>query len=109
MIVAELYANQIESELFYLSEKSHFQEDLQPVAEAAVDSFWRNQDARPRNDVEVVAAHILSVLFGGDMMMEPMEQIDRSLILIPKLSKEDEHLDFFGQRNTFNSGTLCGE
>jgi hypothetical protein len=108
MALAKLYAIRIESELFDLCEKSEFRKDLHPVAEAVVESFWRNQEARPKNDVEVVAAHILSVLFGGDMMLEPMEQMDRDLTLVPKLSEVDEHLDFFGQQRTLNSGTILG-
>jgi hypothetical protein len=42
------------------------------------------------------------------MMLEPMEQMDRDLTLVPKLSEVDEHLDFFGQQRTLNSGTILG-
>ena len=50
-------------------------------------------------NVELVAAHLLSKLFGDDTMLIPLEEMDKSLVVTPPSPEEEEHLVFFRKDN----------
>uniref|UniRef100_A0A7R9W5I3 Uncharacterized protein n=1 Tax=Pseudictyota dubia TaxID=2749911 RepID=A0A7R9W5I3_9STRA len=99
MSLAQTYADLIRSDLSAIAENSEQSQVLVPAARRIVDSFWTDAGSRAGKDVEIVASHILSIIFGGELMLEPLEEVDKELILLPKLSDEDKHLDFLGLRN----------
>uniref|UniRef100_A0A7S4HK73 Uncharacterized protein n=1 Tax=Odontella aurita TaxID=265563 RepID=A0A7S4HK73_9STRA len=98
--LVQQYADGIRNELTHIANNSEQNMTLVPVAHKIADTFWTNTGAKAGEDVEIVAARVLSLVFGGDqLMLEPMEEVDKRMLLIPKTSEEDKHLDFFSLRD----------
>lgn len=91
----ELYGQQLKIEMNEVLETSEFAEQIRDMVASATDSFYTRSGARPGRDIPVVAAFLLQQLLGGFNMLDTLESTDKSLVLSPKMSKEDEHLVFW--------------
>jgi hypothetical protein len=93
LAAVELYGQQLKIEME--GEPSEFSEQIRETVARVTDSFYTHCGARPRQDVPVVAAFLLQELLGGFNMLDTLESTDKSLVLSPKIPKEDEHLVFW--------------
>lgn len=91
----ELYGQQLNAEMQEVLETSEFSEEIRETVMDVTDSFYTHSGARPGQDIPVVAAFLLQKLLGGFDMLETLEATDETLVLSPKMSKEDEHLVFW--------------
>jgi hypothetical protein len=93
------YANMIQEELTELARKSTFEDTMTMKAKEISDSFWKESNARPTKDVATVASHLLAMLLGGDIVLQSLEESDKTLIIEPIFSGEaDSHLLFWGAK-----------
>jgi hypothetical protein len=91
----ELYGQQVKAEMQEVLETSEFSKEIRETVTVVTDSFYTHSGARPGQDIPVVAAFLLQKLLGGFDMLETLEATDETLVLSPKMSKEDEHLVFW--------------
>uniref|UniRef100_A0A7S1CXU4 Uncharacterized protein n=1 Tax=Cyclophora tenuis TaxID=216820 RepID=A0A7S1CXU4_CYCTE len=89
------YSKQLQEELSCLAKESEFKGAMDVEAESIVDHFWRQSKARTSQDYPTLVSYILSSILGGDCMMECLEDVDQTLVVDPKFSPEDKHLEFW--------------
>ena len=94
LTTVETFAAELKTELTELAANSVLTDRLEPVVETTYESIWSRAGARPDKDVATVTAWLLSELLGGDVMLQSLEDTDKTLVLIPK-AEEDEHLVFW--------------
>ena len=92
----ERYSRQLEEQLQGLADASEFNDIMHAEADKTVKLFWRQSHARKlQEDVPTLASYILSSMLGGDTMLEPLEDLDQTLVMEPDFSPEDKHLTFW--------------
>mmetsp|Transcript_18002 Transcript_18002/g.32567 ORF Transcript_18002/g.32567 Transcript_18002/m.32567 type:complete len:94 (+) Transcript_18002:988-1269(+) len=73
-------------------ETSEFLEQIREEVVHATDEYYTCSVSRPGQGIPVFDAFILQQLLDGFNMLDSLESTDRSFVLSPKTSKEDEHL-----------------
>jgi len=104
--LTQQYASVISADLESIVQSSPRREVITPAAERLTNEFWTKHEVRPGQDIEIVAARILSTIFGGEIMLEPLEEVDKRMILIQRVPGEDllsdaiaPHLDLLNTRD----------
>ena len=104
--LTEQYVSVISADLESIVQSSPRREVFTPAAKRLTNELWNKHEVRPGEDIEIVAARILSTIFGGEMMLEPLEKVDKRMILIQKVTGEDflsdviaPHLDILNTRD----------
>jgi len=105
--LTEQYASVISADLKSIVQSSPRKDIITPAANQLTNEFWTEHGGvRPGEDIEIVAARILSTIFGGEIMLEPLEEVDKRMILIQRVPGEDllsdaiaPHLDLLNIRN----------
>jgi tetrahydromethanopterin S-methyltransferase subunit G len=86
---------QLKAEMDEALETSELLEQIREKVAHATDSYCTRSGSRPGQDITVFAAFILQQLLDGFNMVDSLESTDRSLVLSPQTSKENEHLVFW--------------
>jgi hypothetical protein len=91
----DTYGQELKQELEGILLASEFSNELKTTVKRIAESFYTQSGARPGKDIALVAAFVLRQLLGGEDMLGTLEETDETLMLSPKISKEDEHLVFW--------------
>lgn len=89
------YADQLQSDLNALARESPFRKTLEDKSQEIFSSFCQAGEADGTRDIEFVASNLLSSLLGGDVMLQSLEDSDKSLVVKPTYSEADDHLAFW--------------
>jgi hypothetical protein len=89
-------------ELSEITELSLWANELRPILQQLLINLWKLPNADDKidlnlvspNDVTIASTWLLSSLLGGDIMLQTLEELDESMILIPR-DFFDDHLLFF--------------
>lgn len=68
---------------------------MEDTSEEIFNSFCQADEAYGTRDTAFVASSLLSTLLGGDVMLESLEDTDKTLVIKPTYSEVDEHLVFW--------------
>lgn len=91
----KLYADQLQSDLTSAAKESAFRQKMEDTSEEIFNSFCQADEAYGTRDTAFVASSLLSTLLGGDVMLESLEDTDKTLVIKPTYSEVDEHLVFW--------------